>query len=180
MIGMGRVTEVTRDEVKFTKFIQRLRNKFAQLFDHAIRLQLVLKGVCTTEEWEEFRENIFYDFRKDNNFTEMREAELLRERLNLLSVVDPYIGRYYSATWVRKNVLQMDDEEIEEMDKEIKDEEDKGIGGPTVPQEQQAAQQAQAEQYPPEDNTQEAGSTESMTPQLDSDVERFQSILNKQ
>jgi hypothetical protein len=180
MIGMGRVTEVTRDEVKFTKFIQRLRNKFAQLFDHAIRLQLVLKGVCTTEEWEEFREDIFYDFRKDNNFTEMREAELLRERLNLLSVVDPYIGRYYSATWVRKNVLQMDDEEIEEMDKEIKDEEDKGIGGPTVPQEQQAAQQAQAEQYPPEDNTQEAGSTESMTPQLDSDVERFQSILNKQ
>jgi hypothetical protein len=180
MIGMGRVTEVTRDEVKFTKFIQRLRNKFAQLFDHAIRLQLVLKGVCTTEEWEEFRENIFYDFRKDNNFTEMREAELLRERLNLLSVVDPYIGRYYSATWVRKNVLQMDDEEIEEMDKEIKDEEDKGIGGPTVPPEQQAAQQAQAEQYPPEDNTQEAGSTESMTPQLDSDVERFQSILNKQ
>jgi hypothetical protein len=179
MIGMGRVTEVTRDEVKFTKFIQRLRNKFAQLFDHAIRLQLVLKGVCTTEEWEEFREDIFYDFRKDNNFTEMREAELLRERLNLLSVVDPYIGRYYSATWVRKNVLQMDDEEIEEMDKEIKDEEDKGIGGPTVPPEQQAAQQAQAEQYPPEDNTQEAGSTESMTPQLDSDVERFQSILNK-
>jgi hypothetical protein len=118
MIGMGRVTEVTRDEVKFTKFIQRLRNKFATVFDHAIRLQLVLKGVCTSEEWDQFREHIYYDFKKDNNFTEMREAELLRERLNLLSVVDPYIGRYYSAGWVRRHVLQMDDEEIEKTEPE--------------------------------------------------------------
>ncbi len=180
MIGMGRVTEVTRDEVKFTKFIQRLRNKFATIFDHAIRLQLVLKGVCTSEEWDQFREYIYYDFKKDNNFTEMREAELLRERLNLLSVVDPYIGRYYSAGWVRRNVLQMDDEEIEKMEKEISDEEEQGIGGPTVPPEQQATQQAEAEQYPPEDNTQEAGSTESLTPQLDADVKRYTSILNKQ
>jgi hypothetical protein len=180
MIGMGRVTEVTRDEVKFTKFIQRLRNKFATVFDHAIRLQLVLKGVCTSEEWDQFREHIYYDFKKDNNFTEMREAELLRERLNLLSVVDPYIGRYYSAGWVRRHVLQMDDEEIEKMEKEISDEEEQGIGGPTVSPEQQATQQAEAEQYPPEDNTQEAGSTESLTPQLDADVKRYTSILNKQ
>ena len=180
MIGMGRVTEVTRDEVKFTKFIQRLRNKFATVFDHAIRLQLVLKGVCTSEEWDQFREHIYYDFKKDNNFTEMREAELLRERLNLLSVVDPYIGRYYSAGWVKRHVLQMDDEEIEKMEKEISDEEEQGIGGPTVSPEQQATQQAEAEQYPPEDNTQEAGSTESLTPQLDADVKRYTSILNKQ
>ena len=172
MIGMGRVTEVTRDEVKFTKFIQRLRNKFAQLFDHAIRLQLVLKGVCTTEEWEEFREDIFYDFRKDNNFTEMRDAELLRERVGLLQTVDPYIGRYYSAKWVRKNILQMNDEDIQQMEKEIKEEEDNGTGGPTM----QDGEQVSPEQYPPEDNTVEKGAEDSKTPQLDADVEKYSSI----
>jgi hypothetical protein len=179
MIGIGRTSEVTRDEVKFAKFIQRLRNKFSQIFDNALRVQLVLKGICSLEEWEEFKENIYYDYMKDNNFTEMREAELLRERLSVLATVDPYIGRYYSMNWVQKHVLQFTDEDIEQMKKEIDEEEEQGIGGPTVPQEAQQQQQADAEQYPPEDNTQDQGSQESMTPQLDADVERYSSILNK-
>ena len=122
MIGLGRVSEVTRDEVKFNKFIIRLRNKFAQVFDHALRVQLSLKGIMSIDEWDVAREDIYYDFKKDNNFSEMREAELLRERLKLLGTVDPYIGRYYSTEWVKKNVLQLSDEEIMKMDKQMKKE----------------------------------------------------------
>ena len=172
MIGVGRTSEVTRDEVKFAKFIQRLRNKFSQIFDQALRVQLVLKGICTQEEWEDFKEAIYYDFLKDNNFTEMRDAELLRERVGLLQTVDPYIGRYYSAKWVRKNVLQMNDEDIQQMEKEIKEEDNNGTGGPTMP----TGEQVSAEQYPPEDNTVENGAEDSKTPQLDADVEKYSSI----
>ncbi len=81
IMGIGKTTEVTRDEVKFSKFIARLRNKFSRIFDDALRVQLALKGICTTEEWDEFKEAIYYDFKKDNNFVELREAELIRERV---------------------------------------------------------------------------------------------------
>ena len=180
MIGVGRTAEVTRDEVKFTKFIMRLRNKFAQIFDHALRIQLVLKGICTTEEWEQFRESIYYDYIRDNHFTEMRDTELLRERIATLNVVDPYIGRFYSANWVKRNVLQMPTEEIEQIDKEIKDEDAKGIGGPTqMMLANQQQQQADEQQYPPEDNTQDNDSQESMTPDLDSNVVNYSKALNR-
>ena len=183
MIGLGRTTEVTRDEVKFGKFVSRLRNKFSQVFDHALRVQLSLKGICSVEEWDNFREDIYYEFKKDNNFTEMREAELLKERMAVLQLVDPYIGRYYSLNWVKQNILQFTDEEVEQMDKEMKDEENKGIGGPTVPPDAQGQGQqepeATPEQYPAEDNTQEADSTESLTPMLDKQVEKYSSGLNK-
>jgi hypothetical protein len=172
MIGVGRTSEVTRDEVKFAKFIQRLRNKFSQIFDQALRIQLVLKGICTQEEWEDFKEAIYYDFLKDNNFTEMRDAELLRERVGLLQTVDPYIGRYYSAKWVRKNILQMNEEDIQQMEKEIKEEENNGTGGPTMSE----GEQVSPEQYPPEDNTVERGVEDSKTPQLDADVEKYSNI----
>ena len=119
MIGLGRVSEVTRDEVKFTKFIIRLRNKFSQIFDSALGTQLALKGICTKEEWDDFKEYIYYDYKKDNNFTEMRDAEILRERLNLLGAVDPYLGRYFSADYVKKKVLQMTEQDIKEMQKEM-------------------------------------------------------------
>ena len=172
MMGLGRTTEVTRDEVKFSKFVNRLRNKFAQIFDHALKIQLVLKGVCTTEEWEDFREQIYYDFIKDNNFTEMRDAELLRERVNTATMLDPFIGKYYSAAWVRKNVLQMTDEEITQMEKEIEEE------GPVAqPGDEQA--QAQQGQVPPEDNTMERTPSESDTPELDADVERSALNINR-
>ena len=179
MIGVGRTSEVTRDEVKFTKFIIRLRNKFSQIFDKALAVQLSLKGICTKEEWEHFKEDIYYDYKKDNNFTEMRDAELLRERLGLLQTVDPYIGRYYSAQWVKTKVLQMSDDDIQKMEKEIKKEEELGIGGPTLPPEMQQQQQADAEAYPPEDNTADEGASETKTPQLDAEVEKYSSLLNK-
>ena len=177
MIGIGRTSEVTRDEVKFMKFITRLRNKFSQIFDNALRTQLVLKGICTSDEWEQFKEDIYYDYKKDNNFTEMRDAEILRERLNLLSVVDPYLGRYYSAEWVKKNVLQMTEDDIEDMQKQIDDESEQGIGQPLNPV--GGEPQVTAEEYPPEDNTIDDKSTESMTPMLDSEVEKYSSILNR-
>ena len=173
LMGVGKTTEVTRDEVKFSKFVQRLRNKFAQIFDHALRTQLVLKGVCTSEEWDEFREEIYYDFIKDNNFTEMRDAELLRERVNTATMMEPFIGRYFSATWVKKNVLQMTDEEIEKMDQEMEEE------GPVAPvggDQQQGQPGGDAE---PVDNTYEKQDTESLTPELDNSVEKTALNINR-
>ena len=172
MIGLGRVSEVTRDEVKFSKFVNRLRNKFSQIFDRALKVQLTLKGICTAEEWEQFKEDIYYRYRKDNNFVEMHDAELLRERLGLLGTVDPFVGRYYSAEWVRRNVLRMSDDEIEQMKEEIDEEEKNGTGGPTL----QAGQEPQVtpDQYPPEDNTIDSKQdVESPTPDLDAAVNRY-------
>jgi hypothetical protein len=119
---LGRSTEITREELKFSKFIDRLRNKFATLFDDILRVQLVLKKVCTEEEWKEFKEDIYYDFKKDNNFDELKESELLMNRIATLQAVDPYVGRYYSMQWVRKNILMMDDEDIEEIQNQIEEE----------------------------------------------------------
>jgi len=120
--SLGRSTEITRDELKFTKFIQRLRNKFSILFDDLLRVQLVLKKVCTEEEWKEFKEDIFYDFKKDNNFDELKEAELLNVRLDTLAKVDPFVGKYYSIEWVRKNILQQSDEDMEEINGQMEQE----------------------------------------------------------
>ena len=122
--SLGRTTEITRDELKFNKFVERLRNKFSSLFDDLLRVQLVLKRVCTEEEWNEFKEDIWYDFLKDNNFTELKEAELLQNRLANLQVVDAYVGRYYSMNWIKKNVLMLSDDEIEEMQKEMDEEQE--------------------------------------------------------
>lgn len=121
---LGRTTEITRDELKFTKFVQRLRNKFSTLFDDLMRIQLVLKRVCTEEEWKEMKEDIFYDFGKDNNFEELKEQELLMSRLQVLQMVDPFAssGKYYSMEWVRKNILRQTDEEMEEIDAQMGEE----------------------------------------------------------
>ena len=175
LAGLGRSQEVTRDELKFAKFVARLRNKFSQVFDDVLKVQLVLKGICTREEWEEFKEDIYYDFRKDNNFTELREAELLQNRLQMVGLVDPYIGRYFSQHYVMNKVLMMTDEEIEDMQKKIQEEKD------TLPDNMQGPmnmdQGAQPAQLPPEDNTTEnVEETESLTPQLDDEVNK--SVVN--
>lgn len=117
--SLGRTTEISRDELKFNKFVQRLRAKFSTLFDDLLRTQLVLKRICTVEEWEEFKEDIVYDFKKDNNFTELKEAELLSNRVQILTMIDPFVGKYYSPQWVRKNVLRQTEEDMEQIDKEI-------------------------------------------------------------
>jgi len=168
IMGVGRTTEVTRDEVKFSKFIARLRNKFSRIFDDALRIQLSLKGICTVEEWEEFKEAISYDFKKDNNFTEMRDAEILRERITTATQVDPYVGRYYSSTWVKKNVLHMTQEEIDEMQKEIEEE-----GDLATPVLGQPGQEQGGPPPEPIDNTVEKSGVESPTPQLDDAVNKY-------
>jgi len=177
IMGIGKTTEVTRDEVKFNKFINRLRNKFSRIFDDALRVQLALKGICTTEEWDDFKEAIYYDFKKDNNFVEMREAELIRERVLTATQLDPFIGKYYSSRWVKKNVLRMTDEDIEEMEKEIEEESSQPVladGQETSAQATNADAAAQAE-----DNTQESSGTESLTPQLDDAVNKYAFNINK-
>ena len=118
-VSIGRSTEITRDELKFAKFIDKLRNKFSDIFDQALRIQLVLKGVCTEEEWKEFKENVSYDFIKDNNFVELKEAELMQERLGILAIIDQYSGKYYSKQWIQRHVLRLNDQEIDEMEDEI-------------------------------------------------------------
>ena len=143
MIGVGRSTEVTRDEVKFSKFIQRLRVKFSRLFDDALGIQLALKGICSREEWEAFKEDVFYDYKKDNNFTELRDAELLRERLQTLEMVEPYIGKYFSITWTKKNILKQTDEQIEKMYEEMVMEDEQGLT--SLAQDQEMEKQDQAE-----------------------------------
>jgi hypothetical protein len=121
--NLGRTSEVTRDELKFTRFIERLRARFTHLFDNLLEIQLVLKGVINRKQWKELRDNLYYDFPHDSYFTELKNAEVLTERLRLMGEVEQYIGKFYSLDWVRKNVLQMSEEEIRDMDKAIKREE---------------------------------------------------------
>jgi hypothetical protein len=128
--SLGRTGEITRDELKFSKFVDRLRNKFSELFEQTLKTQCVLKGICTAEEWQDFKEHIHFNFIKDNNFKELKEAELMRERLSLLGSVDPYTGRYFSQTWIQRNVLRLTDEEIKEMQGEIDEEKEAGLGLP--------------------------------------------------
>ena len=177
--GMGRSQEVTRDELKFAKFVTRLRNKFTQLFDHALRTQLVLKGICTSEEWEDFKEDIYYDFQKDNNFTELRAAELLQNRLQMLQLVDPYIGRYFSNHYVKNKILMMTDEEIEQMDEQLAEEQESlpdNMQGPVMGQ----APNPGSEQAEPEDNSvDETEDQESLTPALDDEVNKSVVNINK-
>ena len=130
--SLGRVGEITRDELKFSKFVARMRNKFSDLFDQALRVQCVLRGICTDDEWKEFKEHIHYNFIKDNNFSELKEAELMQQRLTLLGSVDPYTGRYFSQAWIQRNVLRLNDDEIKIMQSEIEEEKEAGIGLPVA------------------------------------------------
>jgi len=126
---IGRSDNITRDELKFTKFVQRLRKKFTALFLDMIRTQLLLKGVIAVEEWDHFKEHIQFDFLQDGHFTELKNAEILRERLDMLGQVESYVGTYFSKEYVKKNILRMSDEEIEEIETQIGDEEGGEMGG---------------------------------------------------
>ena len=124
---IGRTNEITRDELKFAKFVGRLRKKFSELFHDLLKTQLVLKGIMTLEDWDELKENIQYDYIFDNHFTELKNNELLTERLNSVGLMEPYIGKYFSVEYIRKQVLQFTDEEIEELDLQIENEKKLGI-----------------------------------------------------
>lgn len=122
--NIGRSTEISRDEVKFQKYINRLRNRFSELFDNLLEIHLALKGVMTRQEWKEIKNNLTYSFANDNMFQELKQAEIMSERLRILGEVDPLVGKYFSLAWVRKNVLHMSEDEIAIIDREIDMEQD--------------------------------------------------------
>ena len=125
--NLGRSSEILRDELKFAKFVGRLRKRFAQMFNDMLRTQLILKNIVSPEDWETMKDHIQYDFLYDNQFAELKEAELTQNRLGLLATIEPYIGKFYSTEYVRKRVLRQTDSEILEIDSQIDDEIEKGI-----------------------------------------------------
>ena len=134
--SLGRSTEITRDELKFTKFVQRLRKKFTPLFTDILKTQLILKGVITLEDWRTMSQHIQYDFLQDGHFAELKKAELLEDRINALGSIESYIGTFFSKEWVQKNVLSLTDAEIDQMQKQINKEAglDPEDGGVDIPQ----------------------------------------------
>ena len=135
--NMGRASEISRDELKFNKFTNRLQKKFARVFTDILKTHLVLKEIVTGEEFDKFKDFIQYEFATDNHFTELKEAEILRERLDTLGTISEYVGKYYSNDYVRKYVLRQTEEDIKIIDQQIKDEgggedgedNDDGFGG---------------------------------------------------
>ncbi len=116
---LGRSSEITRDEVKFKKFIDRLRKRFSDLFMQLLKTQLLLKGIITESDWKDWKESIAFDYIEDNYFSELKQSEMLRERFEMLGNLDEYVGKYISNEWIRKNVLRQTDDEIEEIQKQI-------------------------------------------------------------
>jgi len=125
--NLGRSSEILRDELKFAKFVGRLRKRFAQMFNDMLKTQLILKNIVSLEDWEEISDHIQYDFLYDNQFAELKETEMLNERLGVLATIEPYIGKYYSTEWVRRKVLRQTDAEMIEMDEQIEQEIKDGI-----------------------------------------------------
>jgi len=121
--SMGRDTEITREEIKFSKFVDRLRTRFSQLFLKTLEKQLILKQVLTTDDWKEISTNITFDFARDNYFAQLKEMQILNERMTSIMNMQPVIGKYISHTWIRKNVLLQSEDDMEQMDKEIAEEE---------------------------------------------------------
>jgi hypothetical protein len=161
--SLGRSNEISRDELKFNKFVSRLRKKFADLFLQVLKTQLILKGVISREDWEQIKEDIIIDFKKDNYFAELKDAEMLRERMSTLQLVDPFVGKYYSRLWVRKHILQQTDTDIEEIDAQMEQE------PPSA--EQMAMMQQQQEQEGSEDEQGEEPTPDNpAAPPIDGDV----------
>ena len=125
--NLGRASEITRDELKFTKFVGRLRKKFTELFNDLLRTQLIIKGIIAETEWPVVRDSIFFDFLQDGHFAELKNSEMLRERINLAREVRDYIGKFYSVGYVRRNILKQSESDIKKMDAEIKKEIADGI-----------------------------------------------------
>jgi len=114
--NLGRSSEITRDELKFTKFVGKLRKKFSDIFNDVLKTQLILKSVITPEDWEDMKEHIQYDYLYDNHFTELKNLEMMTEKLNVIGLMDPYVGRYFSIDYIRQEILGQTEKMIEEMD----------------------------------------------------------------
>ena len=154
--NLGRASEITRDELKFTKFIARLRNKFTTLFDQLLETQLILTGVTTRAEFREMREHIHYDFLEDNHFSELKNAEIMGDRLRLLGEVDSFVGRYFSQEYVKKNILHMNEDDIKKEADLMKKESDEAPDDEAGDQEQEPQQQPQTEPEQPQESFQAA------------------------
>ena len=124
--SLGRSSEILRDEVKFSKFVGRMRKRFSSMFNDILKTQLILKNIITPEDWGYMVDHIQYDFLYDNHFAELKETELLQQRISIAEQVQPYVGKYYSNDYVRKNILRQTDEEILEQDDKIKSEIESG------------------------------------------------------
>jgi hypothetical protein len=116
---LGRSTEISRDELKFQKYIARLRKKFSGLFNDALKIQLIAKGIINEADWDLIKKDLHYDFMKDNAFAELKDSELMSQRLQALQMIEPYIGKFYSVDWVKKNILRMSEEQIEDIEDQI-------------------------------------------------------------
>ena len=125
--NLGRSTEITRDELKFTKFVQRLRKKFTEIFNDILRTQLVLKAVITDEDWLIIRDVLQYDFLQDGHFAELKDSEMLLERIRLANEVRDYVGKYFSVEYVRKKILRQNTREIEDINSQIRKEVKDGV-----------------------------------------------------
>ena len=125
--NLGRSSEILRDELKFTKFVGRLRKRFSNMFNDMLKTQLILKNVCTPEDWELMEQHIQYEFLYDNHFSELKDSELLTERLNMVATAEPYVGKYFSQDYLRRKILRQTDEEILEQDQLIEKEIKKGV-----------------------------------------------------
>jgi hypothetical protein len=180
--SLGRSTEITRDEVKFQKFIDRLRRKFAGVFLNVLEKQLILKGIITKEDWDSWKTDIIVDYVKDNHFTELKDMEILRERLQTLNEAQPYIGDFFSKEYISKNILMMSDEDIKEMKKQIDDEEKSG----EIPDEEE--QEAPPEEAPkpvpvqvvPDEKEKQERYIPSHEDELTEELTRYMARLNEQ
>ena len=125
--SLGRASEISRDELKFTKFVQRLRKRFTELFNDILKTQLILKNIIAQEDWYTVSQAIQYDYLQDGHFAELKDTELLRNRLDLAATMRDYVGKYYSVEYIRKHILKQNEKDIDDMDKQIKKEIDDGI-----------------------------------------------------
>ena len=125
--NLGKTTEVLRDELKFTKFIGRMRKRFGELFHDILKTQLILKGVISPEDWDDMKEHIQYDFLFDNHFNELKEKELMLQRIQLATQMDAFVGKYFSIEYIRKEILEQSESEYREIDKQMQKEIDKGL-----------------------------------------------------
>jgi len=125
--SLGRASEISRDELKFTKFVQRLRKRFTELFNDILKTQLILKNIIAQEDWYTVSQSIQYDYLQDGHFAELKDTELLRNRLDLAATMRDYVGKYYSVEYIRKHILKQNEKDIDDMDKQIKKEIDDGI-----------------------------------------------------
>ena len=172
--NLGRASEITRDELKFNKFVMRLRNRFSILFSDLLEIQLALKGVITRGEWKEMKQDIHYDFQEDNHFTELKDTEIMQGRLQILGEVDNFVGKYFSEDWIRKNVLRMTEEEIKDEQKQIDKEADEAPDEEEeIAIEEQLKIEDQTEEFIPDKNISEEEKklVESMTKFMSSMVD---------